>query len=340
LDRPDDIETIQLVAILRALKKTQDDVADILEIRKARIVQIENWLKNAPLDSVAGIFDDYQLKKIINKKLVDNTNLNPYDLVQAGRLTTEDILQHHPKDYSPKTPKESEQINPEIQKALEEHQNEIRQLIQEWNNSLTIPIMKDVSVDMPSPIKSVKANPLFDSLKHHIPDKSLWDNHSTWDKNMDDYLSTINQLRNEMASTIAKWKYVRQVYHNVAPPWRIERYDKDVAQPLLSRIGDKVSGKTPRPWEAEWVLTKLVIDGYMVLQADYSSFNSIEESYKDYANSLLDGANTDKLVQLFKKLTESRCPIANCLTETLLSRSYIEYKCRYCPGQKAASRAV
>jgi len=123
LDRPDENEKIQLVAILRSLKKNQDEVADILKMRKERVGLIEDWLKTAPSDSVEGLFVDYRLQKVVSEKLTDYAKLLPRDFVEAARLKPDDILEHYREDYSPKPPVSPAQDDLTTSKLYQEHQN-------------------------------------------------------------------------------------------------------------------------------------------------------------------------------------------------------------------------
>ena len=70
MDKPGKKEEIQLVAILRTLKKTDDEVADFLKFRKERVVFIENWLKTESLESVEAIIDNYHIKQVVKNSLV------------------------------------------------------------------------------------------------------------------------------------------------------------------------------------------------------------------------------------------------------------------------------
>ena len=70
MNRPGENDEIRLVAILCCLKKTHDEVAGILKMRKEKVGFIEHWLKTAPLDFVEGIIDDYHLKRVIENKLL------------------------------------------------------------------------------------------------------------------------------------------------------------------------------------------------------------------------------------------------------------------------------
>jgi hypothetical protein len=113
LDKSGSNEEIQLVAILRTLKKSQDEIANFLKMRKERVVGIENWLKTAPLELVEGIIDDYHLRQVIENKLLKRfeeqefqeeedeaeRRLEPIDLVRAAWLTADDILRYYRIDY-------------------------------------------------------------------------------------------------------------------------------------------------------------------------------------------------------------------------------------------------
>lgn len=101
---PGSPDEIRLVAILRSLKETQDEVASILKMGKQRVVDIENWLKTAPLGDVEGLFASHRLKKVVDEKLSNTAGILGIELVQAARLTPEDILEHYGRGYAPKPP--------------------------------------------------------------------------------------------------------------------------------------------------------------------------------------------------------------------------------------------
>jgi len=112
--KPGDNDEILLVAILRFLKKTQDEVAEILSIGKRKVVAIEDWIRAEPLAVVEGLFIDYRLKKVIEDTLSDIPDIEPRDLVRAARIAADDVLQHYRKDYSPsiKPPMEEPSAHP------------------------------------------------------------------------------------------------------------------------------------------------------------------------------------------------------------------------------------
>ena len=130
MDKPGSNEEIQLVAILRALKKNQDEVAEILRMRKERVGDIEKWLKTAPFALVEGLFVDYRLQKVIDDKLTVYAELDPRDFIEAARLQPEAILEHYREDYSPKPLSSPAQDDLTASKLYQEHQNGMIHLVE------------------------------------------------------------------------------------------------------------------------------------------------------------------------------------------------------------------
>lgn len=135
MDKPATNEEIQLVAILRSLKKSQDEVAETLKMRKERVGDIEKWLKTASLDLAEGLFVDYRWQKVIDEKLTSIEGFNPRDLVEAARLKPEAILEHYRKDYSPKPPSPAHD-NLTASKLYQEHQNGMIRLVERLDAEL------------------------------------------------------------------------------------------------------------------------------------------------------------------------------------------------------------
>jgi hypothetical protein len=160
LERPGESEEIQLVAILRLLKKTLDEVAEILKIGKGRIVRIEGWLKTAPFESVQGLFVSYRLQKVIDEKLPDLESMLPQDFMRAARLTPDDILEHYREDYTPGRPQKQYQEGPhqkqEIDLAraqkLKDHWDSLALLAKELKNSTWVPDLYSIWREEPAHI--------------------------------------------------------------------------------------------------------------------------------------------------------------------------------------------
>jgi hypothetical protein len=99
MERFGDPNEIRLVAILRTLKKTQDEVAEWLHMGKERVGRIENWLRMEQLDFVEDLLVQPFLHRTIDNELTEIDELDPADFVKVGRLTTEDILRYFRSNY-------------------------------------------------------------------------------------------------------------------------------------------------------------------------------------------------------------------------------------------------
>ncbi|MFC1980447.1 hypothetical protein ACFLVS_06400 [Chloroflexota bacterium] len=132
MDRPGETHEIRLVGILRTLKKTQDEVADILKMRKERVGRIENWIRDEKLELVEAVFDDERLRRVIDEELVEMDGVDPLDLVHAARGTHDDILEHYRVGYIPRSkpsakgipggPTESDQLTSGL---IQKHTNDL-----------------------------------------------------------------------------------------------------------------------------------------------------------------------------------------------------------------------
>lgn len=123
---PGYFEEIQQVAILRCLKKSQDEVIAILAIAKDRVVDIEKWLKTEKIEEIEGLFVDYRLKKVIKARLLKK--LDPLELIAAWELTGEEIMLHYRPNYPPKR---TESVAYELRQSAEyrDHQQKLLDLV-------------------------------------------------------------------------------------------------------------------------------------------------------------------------------------------------------------------
>lgn len=128
MEIPDDYDEIRLVTVLRTLKKSQEDTANILKIGKDRIVRIEFWLKNEQYESVEGLFLKHLLQRVVDEKLTEKEKIIPLEIAHAARLTGEEILEH----YGKRPPRKPD--GPGNLKLLEVHQSD---LIRFANEQLT-----------------------------------------------------------------------------------------------------------------------------------------------------------------------------------------------------------
>jgi len=95
---------------------------------------------------------------------------------------------------------ESKSVKLEILKdALVDHLAEVRTLIGDWNDSLSTPLVGSIHFEMPSiPTQHIEDNPLFNSLKEHLPFPTLWRNYRSWKANVRSYIEGCQQVMKEI----------------------------------------------------------------------------------------------------------------------------------------------
>ncbi len=216
-----------------------------------------------------------------------------------------------------------------IKDALLGHHAEIRALIDQWKNNLRTPRPDEVYPGTLSPVDTIKANPIFISLRDHLPFPTLWKNHLVYVKKLDDYIARCNNLREEVAKKVKSWNGVKDVLENVA-------------QPILRIIAEGESAIKLKPYEFKTSEHSNYPDKTMINAEGISIFTVsketdsayIEKQYQDYSEDLLTGETGTNLVALFSDLKDDLEPkIKDSLQEILLRRDYIMYTCKLCPGQ-------
>ena len=216
-----------------------------------------------------------------------------------------------------------------IKDALLGHHAEIRVLIDQWKNTPRTPRPDEVYPGTISHMETIKANPVFISLREHLPFPTLWRNYLVYVKKLDDYIAGCNNLREEGAKKVKSWNGVEDVLENVA-------------QPILRKIAEgevaiKLKPYEFKPSEQSNYPDKTVTnaDGisiFTVLKETNSAYS--EKQYQDYSDALLAGETGTNLAALFSELKDDLEPkIKDSLQEILLRRDYIMYTCKLCPGQ-------
>ncbi len=216
-----------------------------------------------------------------------------------------------------------------IKDALLGHHAEIRALIDQWKNNFRTPRPDEVYPGTISHVDTIKANPIFISLRDHLPFPTLWNNYSVYVRKLDDYIAGCNKLREEVAEKVKNWNGVEDVTENVA-------------QPILRTIAEGESDNKIKLYQFKASEHSNYPDKTMINADDISIFtvsreiNSayIEKQYQDYSQTLLAGETGTNLVALFSELKNELEPnIKDSLQEILLRRDYIMYTCKLCPGQ-------
>ena len=216
-----------------------------------------------------------------------------------------------------------------IKDALLNHYAEVRVLIDQWKNTSRTPRPDEVYPGTSSPMDAIKVNPIFISLRDHLPFPTLWHNYLVYVKKLDDYIAGCNNLREEVAKKVKNWNGVKDVLENVA-------------QPILRKIAEGESAIKLKPYEFKpseqsnypdkTVINAEGIPTFTVSKETDSAY--IEKQYQDYSEALLAEETGTNLVALFSELKNDLEPkIKDSLQEILLRRDYIMYTCKLCPGQ-------
>jgi len=216
-----------------------------------------------------------------------------------------------------------------IKDALLGHHAEIRTLIEQWKNNFRTPRPDEIYPGTVSPLDTITANPIFISLRDHLPFPTLWRNHLIYVKKLEDYITGCNNLRKEVAKKVKKWNGVEDVLENAA-------------QPILRIMAEGESAIKLKPYEFKPSEQSNYPDKTVISAEDMPIFTvsketdsaHIKKQYQDYSQALLAGETGTKLVSLFGELKNDLEPkIKDSLQEILLRRDYIMYTCKLCPGQ-------
>ena len=270
-------------------------------------------------------FNYYDRKKLLEAQQSGESNS---DLKRKFEIKDDRTLFRHLKLAEQED--QSRVVKVEIIKdALLGHHAEIRALIDQWKNNCRTPRPDEVYPGTSSPMDTIKANPIFISLRDHLPFPTLWNNHLVYVKKLDDYIAGCNNLREEVAKKVENWNGVKDVLENVA-------------QPILRQIAEGESAIKLKPYEFKpseqsnypdkTVINAEGIPIFTVSKETDSAY--IEKQYQDYSEALLAGETGTNLVALFSELKNDLEPkIKDSLQEILLRRDYIMYTCKLCPGQ-------
>jgi hypothetical protein len=227
---------------------------------------------------------------------------------------------------------EARSVKIEILKdALASHLAEIRGLIEKWQNIIAVPLIYRVAQETSSREHPIESNPLFSSLKEHIPSPTLWRNYAIWADKRKEYLSACEKLRHEMIAEAEKWGTLRLVTPSFSEPIFKRLQEKVEGQKSKVHVFEKrieyinVQGKPIPEYEI------LVVDGLKTLEAiDALAY---ETQYKTLSDQIVGSEVAANLIVGYNELEALGGKITKFLLEISLRRDYIMYSCKLCPGQ-------
>ncbi len=218
-----------------------------------------------------------------------------------------------------------------LKDALAGHLAEIRSLIEQWQSVLTVPPIHEVSPEIIPQMCHIESNPLFNSLKEHVPSPTLWRNYAIWDNKLKEYINGYEKLMRDIKEEAGKWEEVRRVTESFSEPILKRLHKKAVEkEPKAHRFEKRVEyrdeqGKPVPEFEI------LVVDGSKTIEAnDALSYSGQYEALSDQVMGSEVGAS---LIGRFNELKVLELKIHESLQEILLRSDYIMYTCKLCPGQ-------
>jgi hypothetical protein len=232
--------------------------------------------------------------------------------------------------------------DPIIAKAREEHLNSIHSLIAEWFSVLDYPKeVSDLSMDKPhkdrlyKAMTNIEANAFFECLKSHIPSDGLWQSYAFFARKYPDYLNLGSELISEVREAGAQWPNLLKIGRDFEKPILHLIFVKDLKdskvigedEPYYRIIWEPVAGDKPflrarvgDPDNPRWVV--LVADHPEVFIKDYNAL----------ANQVLQSKKANDLLEMYSQLWNSCDDIYQTLQDALLSYSYLNHVCKFCPG--------
>jgi len=219
-----------------------------------------------------------------------------------------------------------------LKDALASHLAGIRSLIEQWQSVLTVPPIQEVSPEIITRMRHIESNPLFNSLKEHLPSPTLWRNYAIWDNKLKEYINGCEKLMRDIEEEAGKWEKVRRV-------------NGSFSEPILKRLHENAVGKEPKAQHrfekrVEYrdkqgrpvpEFETLVVDGTKTIEAnDALAYGGQYEVLSDQVLGSEVGAS---LIGRFNDLKALEQKMYVSLQEILLRSDYIMYTCKLCPGQ-------
>ncbi len=82
-----------------------------------------------------------------------------------------------------------------IKENMVEHLDEVLALIKQWKKTLAASRFERIYLSMvPVPTQNIEEDPLFSSLKEHLPNSSLWRDYNRWKNNVRTYVEGCQEI--------------------------------------------------------------------------------------------------------------------------------------------------
>lgn len=232
-----------------------------------------------------------------------------------------------------------------LKKALGDHLDELRQLIENWKAGISIQPVTTLPSVMTDCMAFPHSNPLFGSLKDHLPFPTLWTDYKQWEAKYKSYIDNCKKLREE----IQREATTRMSLDFMDDSALLSHLSSRLIDWILRQVEHKLQKVSERGFEFHWKDFNVEIDKQptevrrmsvhpdKVLLEIYNQHEFDKEFYEKQCRELLDsclkGETVANLLALLDELRYLETKIHNSLEEILLRRDYILYTCNLCPGK-------
>ncbi len=285
--------------------------------------------------------NSYNRRKLLEAR---ERGLSDSEIKRQFGITDDRTLRRHLKLAEQEL--EARAVKTEILKeAIRDHIAELRQLIENWKAGIGIQAVTTSPSVMTDCMAFPHSNPLFGSLKDHLPFPTLWTDYNQWETKYRLYIANCTKLREEIQREATTRMSLDFMNDNAT----VSHLSSRLIDWILRQVEHKLQKVSERGFEFLWKDFNAEIDkqptevrrmsvnpGGELLEI-YNQHEVNKEFYEkeclELLYSCLEGETVANLLALLDDLRQLETKIHNSLEEILLRRDYILYTCNLCPGK-------
>jgi len=227
------------------------------------------------------------------------------------------------------------EIDPLVLEAQKEHLDEIRKIILDFKKLFCEEDYIVSSIEITLSLGELWRNPLFRSLREHIPNQAFWSQYSECQTRLLDYTSNRNTLEAEIRDSLDQWPGIQRLGKYCQVPIIINIIHKAFGNDLVRLTGER-DYRDVFTYECGGAKWKSLLARNLVDKREYEIL--IAEKPTDYipkyvalSNNLLNSEKAKALGTSYVGLSTLLDSISRVLSQTLTNREYILHTCQLCP---------
>jgi hypothetical protein len=216
---------------------------------------------------------------------------------------------------------------------LKQHLEAVKCLIEQWRSDINTPIVSQIDLKYSEILLSSECNPLFNSLRKHLPNQNIWKNYESWKAPIKKYVDLCKSFRTEIRQS---W-----TIDEVKVNWNFE-------QPIMRLLAGQDKKLRYRLWVAsghdlsELKYQVLNVNDMDVFENpiaatfppplldEQCSGETLPLEYQKIADHFLSSDAAKELMGLYKKGLELETTMRNSLQNMLLASEHSKHTCEYC----------